>query len=89
MCGEVVHSYGIEEAIRDGYLSRYFYNIERVTLTEKETEEYDSRMDQIKRLLQMFAEEDGPIDFAKAPEGCSTEDLRCEGDNKEGREQQS
>ena len=81
LCGEILDEYSIDEAIRDGYLSKYFYYIERVGLTNKhpkcetadckqcETNDYDLKMEEIKKSLRRYKEKDGGINFSELPEG--------------------
>jgi superfamily II DNA or RNA helicase len=68
LCGGVVHEYGLEEAIRDGYLSKYFYHLERVSLTHDESEEYDGMMAEIGRWLARSRDSSGNIHFNSLPE---------------------
>ena len=69
LCGEVVHEYSLSDALHDGYLTDYLYNIERVSLTGPETEDYDNRMDKIVRQLTLHRRKDGKVDWKSLPPG--------------------
>ncbi len=67
LCGEIVHEYGIKQAIKDGYLSKYHYYIQRVSLTKDESDTYDDQMDVVSRLLAMHRNSEGTIDWKSLP----------------------
>lgn len=68
ICGEVIHEYGLKEAIRDGHLSKYFYYVERVSLTDDESEDYNSMMAEIGIWLARVRDSGGNLNFNSLPE---------------------
>jgi len=61
--GEKVISYGLEEAIRDGYLVHYEYYPIPVFLTDEECDEYEDLSRKLKRFL---VEKDGKLTISEA-----------------------
>ena len=68
LCGQTVHEYPIEQALRDGYLTPYNYNIERVSLTEAEAHDFDHLMGEVTRQLSRYSDGEGGIDWGNVPE---------------------
>ena len=67
LCGEVIHEYNLEDAIKDGHLTRYLYCIEEVSLTNEESENYNKLKDEISDSMRKLRGKDGNIDFSKIP----------------------
>jgi superfamily II DNA or RNA helicase len=66
LCGEVIHEYNLEDAILDGYLTKYIYNVETVNLSLKEEDDYKILKDEISESLRKFMEK-GKVNFKKVP----------------------
>ena len=67
LCGPVIHEYNIEDAISDGYLTQYLYNIETVSLTQTENDSYQEIKEEISKDMRKYIGKNGKIDFSKIP----------------------
>ena len=72
LCGDIVHTYGLSDALRDGFLTPYVYNIERVSLNHDEMVDYDGRMAKIVRHLNIHRKKNGKISWKSLPQGLRT-----------------
>ena len=68
LCGDIVHEYRLEDAIRDGYLTEYVYNIERASLNPSEQSDYEEIKIEIARTVNKFRDKNGKIDFKQLPQ---------------------
>jgi superfamily II DNA or RNA helicase len=72
LCGDVIHTYGLREALRDGFLTPYVYNIERVSLNDGEKFDYDERMAKIVRQMNIYRKKNGEVSWKSLPQGLKT-----------------
>jgi superfamily II DNA or RNA helicase len=78
-CGNVVDRYTIDQAMEDGYLSNYFYHVSSIGLTNDheecndvdckycETDRYDQLMEQVKKAISRYLDENGLVNFNQLP----------------------